>query len=78
MGKQDRLWARYWAIRDNQGNGHRMPILWHLAFRRDSTAMIELSSTLPKSDGLPILSVKAVLHIELIALATLWAHSTLP
>lgn len=48
MGKHDRMWARYWAIRDDHHNGHRMPILWHLAFRRDPTAMTELGSTFGK------------------------------
>jgi len=31
MSKRGRLWARYWGIRDDHGNGHRMPILRHLA-----------------------------------------------
>ena len=48
MGKHDRLWARYWAIRDSHKNGYWMPILWHLALRRDSIAMTELSSTFAK------------------------------
>jgi hypothetical protein len=48
MGKHDRLWARYWAIRDSRKNGYWMPILWHLALRRDSIAMTELSSTFAK------------------------------
>lgn len=46
MSKRDRLWARYWGIRDDHRNGHRMPILRHLALVGDSTAMVELSSEL--------------------------------
>lgn len=46
MSKRDRLWARYWGIRDDHGNGHRMPILRHLALVGDTTAMVELSSEL--------------------------------
>ncbi len=42
--KRDRLWARYWRIRDNYRNGLCMPILWHLALQRDVEAMLELSS----------------------------------
>lgn len=45
MSKHDRLWSRYWAIRDEHGVGFRMPILWHLALRGDAVAMTELSST---------------------------------
>lgn len=48
MGKVDRLWARYWAIRDNHQIGHRMPILWHLALAGDTSAMVELGSELSK------------------------------
>ena len=43
----DRLWARYWGIRDDHKVGHYMPILWHLALRGDADAMVELSSNLP-------------------------------
>jgi hypothetical protein len=49
MGKHDRLWARYWAIRDNHKNGYQLPILWHLALRRDSIAMTELGNTFAKT-----------------------------
>lgn len=48
MGRVDRLWARYWGIRDNHQIGHRMPILWHLAFAGDTSAMVELGSELSK------------------------------
>lgn len=44
MSKSDRLWAKYWGIRDNHRNGHRMPILRHLSLAGDTTAMVELSS----------------------------------
>jgi hypothetical protein len=46
MSKSDKLWARYWGIRYQHRNGHRMPILWHLAFSGDTSAMVELSSEL--------------------------------
>ncbi|WP_267434609.1 hypothetical protein [Sphingomonas sp. GM_Shp_1] len=52
MSKMDRLWARYWGIRDNRRVGHRMPILWHLALRGDSNAMVELGSELAKAGRL--------------------------
>jgi hypothetical protein len=39
-----KLWARYWGIRDQHRNGHRMPILWHLALRGDPIAMVELGN----------------------------------
>lgn len=45
MTKQERLWSRYWGIRDDHQNGYAMPILWHLALRRDPLAMTELGST---------------------------------
>lgn len=45
MSKNELLWARYWAIRDAHHNGYRMPILWHLALRRDAMAMTELGRT---------------------------------
>jgi hypothetical protein len=48
MGKVDRLWARYWGIRDHHQAGHRMPILWHLALRGETSAMVELGSELSK------------------------------
>ncbi|VWX48768.1 conserved hypothetical protein [Novosphingobium sp. 9U] len=46
MSKSDRLWARYWNIRDNHQSGHRLPILRHLALSGDTGAMVELSSEL--------------------------------
>ena len=46
VDKRERLWKRYWAIRDAHRNGHRMPILRHLALRRDPMAMTELGSEL--------------------------------
>jgi hypothetical protein len=46
MSKSDKLWARYWGIRDQHQNGHRMPILWHLALSGDTNAMVELSNEL--------------------------------
>lgn len=48
MSKADRLWARYWGIRDSHQIGHRMPILWHLAISGDTDAMVELGSELGK------------------------------
>jgi hypothetical protein len=45
MTRQDRLWSRYWGIRDNHANGFALPIVRHLALRRDPLAMTELSST---------------------------------
>ncbi|TFU00053.1 hypothetical protein EUV02_15510 [Polymorphobacter arshaanensis] len=45
MNKRERLWSRYWAIRDNHHPGHCTPILWHLAMGGDTMAMVELSST---------------------------------
>ena len=48
MSKNDKLWARYWGIRDHHQNGHRMPILRHLALSGDTTAMVELSSELAR------------------------------
>lgn len=49
MSKADRLWARYWGIRDSHQIGHRMPILWHLAISGDTDAMVELGSELEKA-----------------------------
>ncbi|WP_267387008.1 hypothetical protein [Sphingomonas sp. GC_Shp_3] len=46
MSKADRLWARYWGIRDSNRIGHRMPILWHLALSGDTDAMVELGNEL--------------------------------
>lgn len=43
MGKIDRLLARYWRIRDDHGNGHATPILWHLALRGETSAMVLLA-----------------------------------
>ena len=48
MTRQDRLWSRYWGIRDNHQNGYAMPIIWHLALRSDPMAMLELGSTFDK------------------------------
>ena len=48
MTKQERLWSRYWDIRDDHHNGYATPIIWHLALRRDPLAMTELSSTFNK------------------------------
>lgn len=50
--KHERLWERYWAIRHEHRNGYFMPILWHLALRRDPPAMTELSSTFAKAGRL--------------------------
>jgi hypothetical protein len=49
MKKRERLWERYWSIRDAHGNGHRMPVLRHLALRRDPMAMTELGSELVRA-----------------------------
>jgi hypothetical protein len=46
MATRDDLWDRYYGIRDQHHNGHRMPILRYLALRRDLQAMIELSDAL--------------------------------
>lgn len=46
MSKSDKLWTRYWGIRDQHQNGHRMPILWRLALSGDTNAMVELSNEL--------------------------------
>ena len=43
--KAERLWKRYWAIRDDHAPGHREPILWHLALRHDALAMATLADT---------------------------------
>lgn len=48
MTKQERLWSRYWGIRDNHKNGFAFPIIRHLALRRDPLAMVELGATLDK------------------------------
>jgi len=45
MTKQQRLWSRYWGIRDDHQNGFATSIVWHLALRRDPLAMTELGST---------------------------------
>jgi hypothetical protein len=45
MSTRDRLWSRYWSIRDEHRNGYGLPILWHLALRGDPLAMTELGST---------------------------------
>lgn len=52
MNKSDRLWVRYWGIRDHHRSGLRMPILWHLALRGDATAMVQLSSELGKGGSI--------------------------
>jgi len=44
MDKHDRLWSKYWGIRDNHLNGFAMPVIWHLALRHDPWAMLELGS----------------------------------
>jgi hypothetical protein len=48
VSKDDRLWDRYWGIREH-GRGLAVPILWHLVLRGDLTAMTELSSTFARS-----------------------------
>jgi hypothetical protein len=48
MANHDRLWDRYWSIRERPGNGYAVPILWHLALRRDELAMAELGTTFSK------------------------------
>lgn len=48
MTKQERLWSRYWGIRDDHHTGYAMPIVWHLALRRDPFAMAELGTTFEK------------------------------
>ncbi|WBQ16596.1 hypothetical protein [Sphingobium yanoikuyae] len=52
MSKNDRLWDRYWGIRDNHKTGYAMPIIWHLSFQRDPLAMTELGSTFDKPGSL--------------------------
>jgi len=44
MEKMERLWERYWKIRDHHGNGYATPILWHLSLRGHTGAMTVLSS----------------------------------
>ena len=46
MSKTDRLWARYWGIRDDHQIGHHMPILRHLSLKGDTNAMVEWSNEL--------------------------------
>ncbi len=41
--KPERLFERYWGIADLHRNGLRLPILWHLAFRRHPDALLVLS-----------------------------------
>ncbi|RYE97396.1 MAG: hypothetical protein EOO77_39120 [Oxalobacteraceae bacterium] len=48
MTKSEQLWSRYWGIRDDHQNGFAMPIVWHLALRRDPLALMELGSTFEK------------------------------
>ena len=48
--KRDRLWARYWAIRDAHGCGLWTPILWHLALGGDYSAMVALADTFDHSE----------------------------
>lgn len=43
--KRDRLWARYWAIREAHGCGFWTPTLWHLALSGDCSAMVTLADT---------------------------------
>ena len=45
--KRDKLWRRYWAIRDDHAPGHATPILWHLALGHDAGIMVTLASTFP-------------------------------
>ena len=47
MVDADRLLERYWNIESNHGIGFRMPIVWHLALRRNTMAMTELANELP-------------------------------
>ena len=49
MVDADRLWARYYKIRYDHGIGLWTPILWHLALRRDPSAMYELARALSSS-----------------------------
>jgi hypothetical protein len=51
MSKHERLWARYWRIRE-RGGGRAVPILWHLALHGDRMAMTELSSTFARAGRL--------------------------
>ena len=44
MSKNERMWQRYWGIRDGHRNGQCLPILWHLALRGDPSATTELGS----------------------------------
>ena len=52
---RDALWLRYHAIAHDHANGLYVPILWHLALRGDSDAMISLADTFERpgrySDG---------------------------
>lgn len=52
MSKQDRLWTRYWGICDNHEIGYAMPIIWHLALRRDPMGMVELGRRLDRAGRL--------------------------
>lgn len=45
MSKNDRLWDRYWGMRENHKIGYAVPVVWHLALRHDPLAMLELGST---------------------------------
>ena len=45
--KRDKLWRRYWAIRDDHVPGLATPILWHLALGHDPAIMVDLASTFP-------------------------------
>ena len=45
MSKNERLWSRYWGIRERHQSGYAVPILWHLAMRKDAIAMTELADT---------------------------------
>ncbi|MFA5966013.1 MAG: hypothetical protein WC804_18505 [Sphingomonas sp.] len=38
------LWQRHWDIVDRHGNGYATPILWHLALRGHTDAMLVLSN----------------------------------
>ena len=50
--KRERLWARYWSIKDSHGNGLLEPILWHLALGGDYSAMVTLGDTFGSSGRL--------------------------
>ncbi|WP_310535070.1 hypothetical protein [Novosphingobium sp.] len=44
--KLDRLWLRAWKIGERQANGHRLPILHHLALRGYAIGLLDLANFL--------------------------------